>query len=300
MTAAVVLGVLAGVGCVGAVYGARTTHPSLESIARVGSRPVQVVQIESARYRVLGRVGALLADTASTRGFFRHPRWSGLSPSFAITMTSPAQLASRVIAAAGIGVLAPPVLWVGAEAAGVSTSVLLPVLLALVMIPAGTAIPFLILKAEAKERRQHFRTVVGTYVDLVVLSLAGGSGIEGSLLSASAVSSDWAARRISKALLLARDTGETTWEALNDLGRELAVPELIELSATLQLAGTEGARVRQSLSARAVSMRRHEQAEAESAANAMTERLFLPGTLLLLGFLLFIGYPAFNRILAGF
>jgi Flp pilus assembly protein TadB len=215
-------------------------------------------------------------------------------------MTSPAQLASKVIAAAGTGVLAPPVLWVGIEAAGVSASVIVPILLALVMIPMGIAIPFLTLKAEAKERRHHFRTVIGTYVDLVVLSLAGGAGIEGSLLSASAVSSDWAAKRISRALLLARDTGETAWEALSELGRELAVPELIELSATLQLAGTEGARVRQSLSARAATMRRHEQAEAESSANAMTERLFLPGTLLLLGFLLFIGYPAFSRILAGF
>ena len=47
-------------------------------------------------------------------------------------------------------------------------------------------------------------------------------------------------------------------------------------------------------------MRRHAQAEAESAANAMTERLFVPGALLLLGFLLFIGYPAFQRIIGGF
>lgn len=297
---AVLLGVLTGIGCVGAVYGARATHPSLEAIARVGSRPVPLPPIEAAHRSVIGKIAARLADTASARGLFRHPRWVELSPSFAITLTTPAQLVSRVIAAAGVGVLAPPVLWVGTEAAGISTSVLFPVLLALVMIPVGIGIPFLLLIAEAKERRQHFKSVVGTYVDLVVLSLAGGSGIEESLMSASAVSTDWAARRISKALLLARDAGETAWEALSDLGRELAVSELIELSATLQLAGTEGARVRQSLSARAVSMRRHEQAEAESAANAMTERLFLPGTLLLLGFLLFIGYPAFNRILAGF
>jgi Flp pilus assembly protein TadB len=179
-------------------------------------------------------------------------------------------------------------------------SVIFPVLLALVMVPTGALVPFLVLRAEAEERRHHFRNVIGTYVDLVVLSLAGGAGIEGSLLSASNVNSDWATKRMAKALLLARDTGEAAWEALSELGRELAVPELIELSATLQLAGTEGARVRQSLSARAASLRRHEQAEAESAANAMTERLFLPGTLLLLGFLLFIGYPAFNRILAGF
>jgi tight adherence protein C len=300
LTAAVVLGVLAGIGCIGAVYGARATHPSLEAIARVSSRPVQSVPTESAHRGLFEKVTGQLMDTASTRGLFRHPRWTALSPSLAITMTSPAQLASRVIGAAGVGVLAPPVLWAGTEAAGISVSVLFPILLALVMIPTGTGIPFLILKADAKERRQHFRTVIGTYVDLVVLSLAGGAGIEESLLSASAASSDWAAKRISKALLLARDTGETAWGALSELGRELDVPELGELSATLQLAGTEGARVRQSLSARAVSLRRHEQAEAESAANAMTERLFLPGTLLLLGFLLFIGYPAFSRILGGF
>jgi Flp pilus assembly protein TadB len=239
-------------------------------------------------------------DTASAKGLLRHPRWVALTPSLSITGTSPVQLASRVVAAAGAGLLAPPLIWAGAEAAGLSASAVLPILLALVLIPVGAAFPIMLLNADAKDRRQHFRTVIGTYVDLVVLSLAGGAGIEESLLSASSVSSDWAAKRISKALLLARDAGESAWEALSGLGRELDVPELIELSATLQLAGTEGARVRQSLSARAVSLRRHEQAEAESTANAMTERLFLPGTLLLLGFLLFIGYPAFSRILAGF
>jgi Flp pilus assembly protein TadB len=239
-------------------------------------------------------------ESASAKGLLGHPRWVALTPSLSITSTSPAQLASRVVAGAGAGLLAPPVIWAGTEALGLSISAVLPILLALVLIPVGAAFPIALLKADAKDRRQHFRTVIGTYVDLVVLSLAGGAGIEESLLSASSVSSDWAAKRISKALLLARDAGQSAWEALSGLGRELDVPELIELSATLQLAGTEGARVRQSLSARAVSLRRHEQAEAESIANAMTERLFLPGTLLLLGFLLFIGYPAFSRILAGF
>jgi len=81
---------------------------------------------------------------------------------------------------------------------------------------------------------------------------------------------------------------------------ELGIPELVELATTVQLAGTEGARIRQSLTARGESLRRHEQAEAESAANAMTERLFLPGALLLLGFLVFIGFPAVHRILGGF
>ena len=300
MTAAVVLGLLAGIGCIGTVYGARATRPSLEAIAHAGARPIPVVPTVLARRNLFGRMSAHWVDAAATKGLLRHPRWVALTPSLAITKTSPAELVSRVFAATGIGVLVPPVLWAGAEAGGVSLPLVFPILLSIVLVPLGVGVPFLIMSAEAKERRQHFRIVIGTYVDLVVLSLAGGAGIEGALLSASTVSSDWATKRISRALLLARDTGETAWEALSGLGRELAVPELIELSATLQLAGTEGARVRQSLSARAVSLRRHEQAEAESAANAMTERLFLPGTLLLLGFLLFIGYPAFSRILAGF
>ena len=80
----------------------------------------------------------------------------------------------------------------------------------------------------------------------------------------------------------------------------MGVGELVELSATLQLAGTEGARIRQSLTARSATLRRHEQADAESGANAATQRMFLPGALLLIGFLLFIGYPAFSRILGGF
>ncbi len=144
------------------------------------------------------------------------------------------------------------------------------------------------------------RVVVGSFVDLVVLNLAGGMGIESALLTAAQVSPDWAAQRISRSLLKARDSGQSSWAALSNLGDEIGVPELVELSASLQLAGTEGSRVRQSLSARAVALRRHEQADAETAANTTTERLFLPGALLLVGFLLFVGYPAFSRILGGF
>ena len=142
--------------------------------------------------------------------------------------------------------------------------------------------------------------VIGSFVDLVVLSLAGGVGIDGALFAASQVTPDWAARRMAHALLQARDGGVAPWTALAAVGVELDVPELVELSTTVQLAGTEGARIRQSLTARGASLRRHEQAEAESAANAMTERLFLPGALLLLGFLVFIGFPAVQRILGGF
>ena len=196
--------------------------------------------------------------------------------------------------------MGPVALWI------VLTLVGAPVPLGPVVVVAGTgpvigvALGVSALMRRAQERRRHMRVVLGSFVDLVVLSLAGGVGVDGALHAASRVTPDWAARRMARALQTARDAGTPPWEALAALGTELGVPELVELSTTVQLAGTEGARIRQSLMARGDSLRRHEQAEAESAANAMTERLFLPGALLLLGFLVFIGYPAVARILGGF
>ena len=67
----------------------------------------------------------------------------------------------------------------------------------------------------------------------------------------------------------------------------------------MALAGTEGARVRASLAAKAASLRTHELAEAETADQAATERMSLPVVLLFAGFLLFLGYPAVEKVLTG-
>ena len=222
-----------------------------------------------------------------------------MKPSLAITGVSLKSLASRVLVSGGVGLLGPPFLWLAAQCAGVALSPEVPVLLAFVAVPTGICLPVASVVSNARDRRRHFRVVIGSFVDMVVLSLAGGVGIDGSLYAASLVSTDWAAKSMARSLARAREGGQSPWSALGRLGEEIGVPELIELSTSLELAGTEGARIRQSLSARAVSLRRHEQADAESAANAMTERLFLPGALLLMGFLLFIGYPAFTRIVGG-
>ena len=173
------------------------------------------------------------------------------------------------------------------------------VVLLLLGVGAGVATPCAALAREAERRRRHFRTVLSCFVDLAVLGLAGGVGIEGALMGAAAVSDDWATRMLAGALTAAREGGHSPWRALGRLGLDTGVHELVELSATVQLAGMEGARVRQSLAARAEALRRHEQADQESAANAATERLFLPGALLLVGFLIFIGFPACSRIFSG-
>ncbi len=314
MTVVIVVGALAGLGAVGVIRSLYTVPPSLEALAATLDRSVEIEYglgpgpgpARPAGRRVMAasaahseRLGAAMLARFRRSRVADHPHWSGVLASLAVTGESAEQLATKVVVAGAAGLLGPPVLWVAIASAGPTVPAGIPIVVGLIAAPLLAGVPLLTLAERAKDRRRHFRAVVGTFVDLVVLSLAGGVGIEGALLAASQVSSDWAIARMGRVLVQARDSGESPWSALGRLGHRFGVLELEELSASLQLAGTEGAKIRQSLSARAVSLRRHEQAEAESAANAMTERLFLPGALLLIGFLFFVGYPAFSRILGG-
>ncbi|MGH9244753.1 MAG: type II secretion system F family protein [Acidimicrobiales bacterium] len=153
-------------------------------------------------------------------------------------------------------------------------------------------VPDLTVRAEAERKRKAFRHALGSFLDLVVISLAGGAGVEGALRDSAAIGHGWAFNQLRSALEVTQLTGETPWASLARLGEELGVDELTELAASVSLAGTEGAKVRESLAVKAISMRDHaltaEHAEAESA----TERMSVPLTLLFFGFLVLIGFPA--------
>ncbi len=297
---AALVGIMVGLGALGVVRGLTPISPSLEAIAATLERTVEPAPGGAEGSNRLTRLGTSTLGWLDASPLSDHPRWSALTSCLDITGASAEQLASKVFVAGGVGLLGPPVVWALSRTVGSAVPVGVPIVLGLAALPLAAGVPVMTVIRRARARRQHFRTVVSSFVDLVVLSLAGGVGVEGALLTASQVSSDWASARMANVLLRARDSGQPPWSALDQLGEALGVPELEELSSTLQLAGTEGARIRQSLSARAASLRRHDQAEAESSANAVTERLFLPGALLLVGFLLFVGYPAFSRILGGF
>lgn len=298
MTVAILLGLVTGIGGLGLVASLRSRQLPLESLAAAISRPVETRPTPASTD--LSRMGQSAAEWVQAQPFTARPAWTNVAESLAITSTPLDQLASQVLVSAGLGLMGSPIAWLGLRAVGLSLPLAALVIFTPLITLGGALLPVASLLRRGRERRRHFRVVVGCFVDLVVLELAGGTGIEGALFSASQASPDWAAQRMARSLLTARDSGASSWSALAELGKEIGVPELVELSTSLQLAGTEGARIRQSLQARAASLRRHEQADEESAANAMTERLFVPGALLLVGFLCFVGYPAFTRILSGF
>jgi tight adherence protein C len=207
-------------------------------------------------------------------------------------------LAEQATSAVAGLVLAPAI--AGTTAAlGVPLPWQLPVWGGVLLAVLGFLAPDLAVRAEANARRDDFRHALSAFLDLVVISLAGGAGVDGALNDASAVGEGWAFDRFRRALDAARLTSTAPWETLGRLGDQLDVPELRDLAASVSLAGSEGARVRTSLAAKAAAMRTRALADAEAAAQSATERMSLPVVWLFGGFLLFIGFPAFQTVMTS-
>ena len=200
---------------------------------------------------------------------------------------------------------------------GVFGLLLAPVTAALLMltglrlgfgIPAGATLllavggffaPDLAVRSEAVKHRAAFRDALSSFLDLVVIGLAAGSGVDQALDEAAQVGSGPAYAELRYALAEARLARVAPWDILAALGRRIGLPELQQLAATVGLAGTEGAKVRASLRSRALALRDRQLTAAEGEANAATERMSLPIVALFAGFLIFLGYPAMATVLGG-
>ena len=301
MTLVILLALGTGLGVVGVVVGLRSQRPTLRSIVTgltteptgIGG-PERISRRQDSR-RLDHRIAVVLANEVKERGYFERE----IGVRLALSNSTLEDLCARCLVCATIGILIPALACVLMTEGGLPVPIVVPVVAGALLGIGGVLLPIAELNAEAKRGRRHARRVICSFLDLVVLSLAGGMGIESALLTAAQLGENVVSRRMVTALALCRDTGEPPWEALARMGETLGIEELGELAATAGLAGLEGAKVRASLAARSASIRRHELANAEAEANALTERLFIPGVFLLVGFLIFIGYPAFTRIASG-
>ena len=123
--------------------------------------------------------------------------------------------------------------------------------------------------------------------------------MEEALVTSARAGTGVAFDEIRQALDGARRSGASPWAALARLGAELDVAEVRELAATLALAGTEGARARDSLLAKASTLRRQRLAEAEAEANRRGERARIPLALQFFAFAVLVMAPALFRVASG-
>ncbi len=244
--------------------------------------------------RAVDRLGDRLEVLAADRGW----RLGRVRADLAImSRTLGSFLATKVVFAILFFLLAPA-LWSVMRLAGLPLAPVIPALAAVVFGAGAFFLPDLALRGEAAQRRRDFRRVVGIFLDLVAMNLAGGRGLPEALLSASTISEQWTLVRIRQALANARLFGTTPWAALGDLGREVDVEELRDLSAALLLAADDGAKIRQSLSARAATLRRRELADSEGDAGERSQSMLVAQLVICMAFLVFLAYPAVSALTA--
>ncbi|WP_433499756.1 type II secretion system protein [Sphaerimonospora sp. CA-214678] len=127
----------------------------------------------------------------------------------------------------------------------------------------------------------------------------GGTGPAADGTGSAAAGANWAMERIREALANARIVGITPWQALGQLGDEINVDELRDLSAALGLVADDGAKVRSSLTARAATLRRRELAEVEGKAGERSQSMLVAQLLLCAGFVLFLSFPAAMKMMGA-
>ncbi|MGQ0468002.1 MAG: type II secretion system F family protein [Sporichthyaceae bacterium] len=280
-------GLLAAIGRLDAARSPTPTASTTAPAETWSARQVRLGQLAINRLPALARLGRTHIGPAGNR-----------TADLAITGRSDELLLGRQILTGLVGLLALPALAVALAPSGVRLP--LPVLaVGAPLLGTGLALlPALSLHRDAQERRREFRHALACYLDLVAMSLAGGRGAPQALAETAALSTSWPFRMLDDAVATARLAATSPWREFAALGQRIGVGELDELAASLALVGDHGARVRETLAARASTLRRRALTDAEGDAAQADQTMRIAQVLLAFGFLILIAYPALAAVLA--
>lgn len=179
---------------------------------------------------------------------------------------------------------------------GAEISVVIVTMAAMALAGVAFVVPDIRLRTAAKERRSGFRHALSAYLDLVAIIMSGGGGLLTALQSAAELGDGWAFAEMRAALDRARLSNRTPWSQLGVLADRFDISELRDLVASVELSGSEGSRIVDSISTKADVLRARLQAEVEKTAESLTEQMLLPVGLLLVALFLFLGFAVFQQL----
>jgi Flp pilus assembly protein TadB len=195
-----------------------------------------------------------------------------------------------------LGLAMPAILSALLTLGGIRPGWTFPVAVSLAIGVAFFMAPDLVTRVNAAERRADFRHALTSYLDLVALERSAGAGPSEALESAAGISGGWAFERIGAALDQARKAGAEPWAGLAQLARETGISELADLADIAGIAGQEGAKVLDTLLARAAAMRAEALAADHAKAASRTTTMVVPVALLATGYVLLLIFPDFYRV----
>lgn len=298
MTAALILGgALGGALCLLAVA-LVPPRPSLAGQATRWQRarltaPIAGRGTDATLEQWESRLGTWLVARLARRGYV----FKQLRANLELTGCSlETHLARKVFYALG-GLIAPSIVAIIWRYTGVHMPLPTSALIGFVLAGLGFWLPDSEVKRKAEDRREQLRYGLSCYLTWVSQSLAGGIGLPDAIKRSSELGTGWEFDLIRTTIERARLVGDAPWAALADLGRRTGTHELEDLGGSLQMAAGDGAKVRASLAARAASLRDRLLADTEAAAEKADQNMSLAQVVIVIGLLLFLGYPAMSVIL---
>ena len=197
-----------------------------------------------------------------------------------------------------LGLVIPPFLAAFFSLLGLRAPVVLPAAAGLVLAVVMFFIPNYNAFDDAKKARLEFRRALSAYIDLVATERRNGAGARQAMESAAEIGSSWVFARLTEELRRSRWSGVAPWDALAGLADELALPELADFAHIMRLSGAEGAAVYTNLRARSAALRAAMLGDELAAANAVGERMSIPGSLLGVVFMGLLIAPAILGLFA--
>jgi hypothetical protein len=209
----------------------------------------------------------------------------------------PEDLAAKKIGYGLVGLAFPPLMSAVLALALVRLPFGLPVAAGLVLGGLFFFLPDMTLRQDAANARAALRQATSVFLELVAMERLADAGPTEALDRAAGIGGSPEFARIRDGLLRAELSGQPSWAGLTDLAAATGVTELADTADIMRLAGRDGAAVYATLRARAAGLRTQLLAAATAKANAASEHMTVPVSLLGLCFMALLGYPAIVRIL---
>ncbi|MFJ2191649.1 hypothetical protein ACIOJE_27570 [Kitasatospora sp. NPDC087861] len=213
-----------------------------------------------------------------------------------LTGQSPGNFVAAKTAMAAGGLLLPSLLTAILVLGGWDLGLTVPALTGPAIAAAAWFVPDLALRDKAKRAREEATTAVVAYMELVAMERASDAGAADALERPADVADGWVFRRIQQALLRARLDREPPWEGLRAFGRDTGVTAAEDIADIVSISGRDGAAIYETLRARSESLAGELAAAEQARANAATESMAVPVTLLSMVLLAYFAFPALIRI----
>jgi len=226
--------------------------------------------------------------------------WMTPVQELALLRRSDASFYGEKLTLAGIGLVAPPLLSTLFGVFGLRFPFAVPLGASLLSAVGLFFLPNLDVRSRAKAARIEFNHVLTGFIDLVALERRAGSGPRQALENAARVGhGQWVFDRLAEGFTQSSVDGRPPWDVLRTMGEELALPELDDLANIMALAEQQTMPVYQTLREHNRALRVALLTDEQARANATSERLTIPATMLAIVFVAILLGPSLMTLMSN-